>query len=543
MKFLYFLKRESDTPLLKLIILTALSGLSSAGVLAVINLAAKNVSKTEINISLILIFASTVGIFIVSQKFILTTGISIIEEILGKIRLRLSDKIRRTDLLNIEQIGKAEIYNRLTQECTLISQMAPYVITALQSAIMLVFMFGYIAIISMMAAILLTVLIIFGVFVFHKNNIQVYAELEETTKAEVKFFVSLTNILDGLKEVKLNRKKSNDLYSHFEKISQKLKDLKISTGFKFSENMVFSQAFIYIILGSIVFVLPRLTPDLAGEIISTTTAMLFAIGPLTSLVSMFPIFGKIDIAIKNIYGLENELDLQVNPNEIQPINGENRFNNFNKIVLNNIYFEYKNCDEKEKFSIGPIDLTINKGEVLFIIGGNGCGKTTFLKALTMLYKPKKGSIFVDDKIVDDSNYLEYRELYSAIFYDFHLFDKLYGLEQVDPQKINDLLKLMQIQNKTEFLDNGFTRLDLSTGQRKRLALIVTFLEDKPIYIFDEWAADQDPQFKKYFYDDLLKKLKAEGKTVLAVSHDDRYFHLADRVIKMEYGKIVTELNN
>jgi putative ATP-binding cassette transporter len=104
--------------------------------------------------------------------------------------------------------------------------------------------------------------------------------------------------------------------------------------------------------------------------------------------------------------------------------------------------------------------------------------------------------------------------------------------------VNDLLKLMQIDNKTEFIDNGFTKLDLSTGQRKRLALIVTFMEDKPIYIFDEWAADQDPQFKKYFYDDLLKKLKSEGKTVIAVSHDDRYFHLADRIIKMEYGKII-----
>ncbi|MFH0733030.1 MAG: cyclic peptide export ABC transporter [bacterium] len=538
MKFLQFLKKESDKPLLKLFLLTAISGIASAGVLAVINLAAKNVSSKSINISYILLFVSTVGIFVVSQKFILTEGIFIIEEILNNIRLRLSDKIRRTDLYNIEQIGKAEIYNRLTQECTLISQMAPYVITSLQSAIMLIFVFGYIAILSILAAGLLLVLTIFGVLVFHKNNVKVYAELEETTKAEIKFFVSLTDILDGLKEIKLNRKKSNDLYSHFEKISLKLKKLKISTGFKFSENIVFSQAFIYIILGAIVFVLPRLKPDLSSEIVSTTTAMLFAIGPLTSIVSMLPIFGKIDIALKNIYNLENELDLQVNPNEVQPINGENRFINYNKIVLSNIYFEYKSGEEKEVFSIGPIDLTINRGEVLFIIGGNGCGKTTFLKALTMLYRPKTGNIFVDDKIIDSANYLEYRELYSAIFYDFHLFDKLYGLEKVDPKRINDLLKLMQIENKTEFLDNGFTRLDLSTGQRKRLALIVTFMEDKPIYIFDEWAADQDPQFKKYFYDDLLKKLKAEGKTVIAVSHDDRYFHLADRIIKMEFGKII-----
>ncbi|HEX2867286.1 MAG TPA: cyclic peptide export ABC transporter [Ignavibacteriales bacterium] len=538
MKFYQFLRKESDKPLLKLFFLTALSGLSSAGVLAIINLAAKNAAKDSLNISYILMFASTVGIFVTSQKFILTSGILVIEEILNNIRLRLSDKIRRTDLLNIEQIGKAEIYNRLTQECTLISQMAPYIITALQSAIMLLFVFGYIAILSILAAVLLVLLILAGVLVFHKNNVKVYADLEETNKAEIKFFVSLTDILNGLKEIKLNRKKSSDLFRHFEKISLRLKELKIDTGNKFSENMVFSQAFIYIILGAIVFVLPRLKPDMAGQIVSTTTAMLFAIGPLTSIVSMLPVFGKVNIAIKNIYQLEEELDQQVNPNEVQPINGENRFSDFKEILLNDLYFEYKNGDGKDSFSIGPIDLKVTRGEVIFIIGGNGCGKTTFLKSLTLLYKPKSGNIFVDDKIVDSANYLEYRELYSAIFYDFHLFDKLYGLEKVDPKRIKDLLKLMQIENKTDFIDNGFTKLDLSTGQRKRLALIVTFLEDKPIYIFDEWAADQDPQFKKYFYDDLLKKLKSEGKTVIAVSHDDRYFHLADRIIKMEYGKII-----
>ncbi|MGE5458643.1 MAG: hypothetical protein ACM3RX_09850, partial [Methanococcaceae archaeon] len=150
MNFFQFLKKESDKPLLKLMLLTALSGLSSAGVLAIINLAAKNISKESINISYVLMFVSTVGIFVTSQKYILTSGIIIIEEILNNIRLRLSDKIRRTDLYNIEQIGKAEIYNRLTQECTLISQMAPYIITALQSAIMLVFVFGYIAILSIL---------------------------------------------------------------------------------------------------------------------------------------------------------------------------------------------------------------------------------------------------------------------------------------------------------------------------------------------------------------------------------------------------------
>lgn len=538
MTIFHFLKKESDKPLLKIALLTAVSGLSSTGVLAVINMAAQNSSAESVNFSYLLMFISVVGIFITAQKFILVEGVTLIEDILNNLRIRLSDKIRRTDLLNIENIGKAKIYNRLTQESSLISQMSVYMITAIQSGIMLIFIFAYIAFLSFISAVLLLILLSVGVILFQKNNKKVIVQLDETNRAEIDYFKSLTDIIDGLKEIKLNRIKSNDLFSHYGIISSVVHKLKISTGYLFSVNMVFSQAFIYIVLGAIVFVLPQLNADFSKEIISTTTAMLFAIGPLTSLVSMIPPYEKINLAVRNIYELEKELDEHLNLDEIQPIEGENRFMNFNKIELQSLYFEYHNGDKYDSFSVGPIDLSINRGEIIFFIGGNGCGKTTLLKALTMLYKSQSGSIYVDDKIVDNSNYLEFRELYSAIFYDFHLFDKLYGLEMVDPKRVNDLLKLMQIDNKTEFKEDRFTMQNLSTGQRKRLALIVTFLEDKPIYIFDEWAADQDPQFKNYFYDDLLKKLKADGKTVLAVSHDDRYFHLADRVIKMDYGKIV-----
>lgn len=538
MTIIQFLKKEHDKPLGKLFLLTAVSGMSSAGVIALINSAAQNSSEGKFTFSSILMFVAVVGIFITSQKFILTEGITIIEQTLHNIRIRLSDKIRRTDLLNIEIIGKGEIYNRLTQETSLISQTAAFLITALQSAILLIFIVAYIAYLSLTAAILLVVLTLLGVLVFQKNNKKITGELIETNKAEIKYFNSLTDIIDGLKEIKLNRKKGNDLFSHYTDVSSLVRQLKVKTGSLFSVNMVFSQAFIYIILGAIVFVIPQLSEDFSKDIISTTTAMLFAVGPLNSLVSMIPYYEKVNLAVSNIYNLEGELDKELNLLEVQPINGENRFTGFGSIELNNLYFEYHNRENDESFSVGPINLTIKKGEIIFLIGGNGCGKTTLLKALTMLYKPKSGNIFVDDIIVDDNNYLEYRELYSAIFYDFHLFNKLYGLENIDPRRINELLKLMQIDNKTEYREDHFTKLSLSTGQRKRLAMIVTFLEDKPVYIFDEWAADQDPQFKNYFYEELLKKLKSEGKTVIAVSHDDRYFNLADRVIKMDYGKIV-----
>lgn len=539
MTLLNFFQKESNKPLHKLGLYTAVSGLASTGVLAVINWVARKEDSQALDISQLLMFVAVVGIFITTQKFILSEGVILIEDVLFNIRLRLSDKIRKTDLLKIENIGNAKIYNRLTQELVFISQISVYLISALQSSIMLIFIFSYIAYLNFVAAIILLVILVIGVMLFNKNNKKVFAKLDETNKAEIQYFNSLTDILDGLKEIKLNRKKSNDLFASHTGIIGALQKLKVNTGYLFSKNMVFSQAFIYIVLGAIVFVLPQINKDFSTDIVSTTTAMLFAIGPLTSLVSMIPQYEQLNLSIRNINSLEEELDHYYNENEVQEIEGVNRFSNFDKIDIQGLFFQFNNGENTDHFSIGPLNLTINRGETIFLVGGNGSGKTTLLKAMTLLYNNlQAGNIYVDNKMVDTTNYLEYRELYSAIFYDFHLFSKLYGLEKIEPGKVNELLKLMQIDHKTEFKDNRFTRQNLSTGQRKRLALIVSLLEDKPIFIFDEWAADQDPQFKDYFYDILLKKLKAEGKTVIAVSHDDRYFGVADRVIKMDYGKFV-----
>jgi len=166
-----------------------------------------------------------------------------------------------------------------------------------------------------------------------------------------------------------------------------------------------------------------------------------------------------------------------------------------------------------------------------------CGKTTFLKLLTALYRPTRGGIKVDDLEIGPTNVRSYRNLFSAIFSDFYLFEKLHGLSAADPERVNALLRLMQISDKTAFSEGRFTNINLSTGQRKRLALVVSYLEDKPVYVFDEVAADQDPEFRKYFYETLLPEMKSAGKTVVVVSHDDRYFRAGDRVLQMDYGKL------
>jgi putative ATP-binding cassette transporter len=201
-------------------------------------------------------------------------------------------------------------------------------------------------------------------------------------------------------------------------------------------------------------------------------------------------------------------------------------------------FQYPDRGTGSVFRLGPVDLEARAGEILFIVGGNGSGKSTLLKALTGLYHPQSGSITLDDTLLAQDSAVWYRSHFAAVFSEYHLFERLYGLYDVAPERVRELLATMQISDKTAFENGRFTTLDLSHGQRKRLALLVAILEDRPILVLDEWAADQDPPFRRYFYEELLPSLKREGRTIIAVTHDDKYFGMADRVVKMEYGEFV-----
>jgi putative ATP-binding cassette transporter len=210
---------------------------------------------------------------------------------------------------------------------------------------------------------------------------------------------------------------------------------------------------------------------------------------------------------------------------------------FREIRLEAVSFEYVDRDGNPLFRVGPLELAVGRGEILFVMGGNGSGKTTLLKLLMGLYPPATGRLSIDDVPVGEAERSSYRSLFSAIFADFHLFRKLYGLPAIRPEAVHALLRQFQLEAKTDFETDHFTNVRLSTGQRKRLAMIVALLEDRPCYVFDEWAADQDPEFRRYFYEELLRDLAARGKTIVAVTHDDRYLHVADRVITMELGQI------
>ena len=204
-------------------------------------------------------------------------------------------------------------------------------------------------------------------------------------------------------------------------------------------------------------------------------------------------------------------------------------------------FAYPSDVDGQAFELGPLDLTFERGEIVFLVGGNGSGKSTFVKVLTGLYEVRAGAIHLDGAAITPDNREWYCQHFSAVFSDFYLFDTLLGLDRAGlDARAHRLLVELELDAKLRIVDGALSTTALSQGQRKRLALLTAFLEDRPIYVFDEWAADQDPHYREIFYKRLLPELKANGKTVFVISHDDRYYHLGDRVVKLEYGKVMED---
>jgi putative ATP-binding cassette transporter len=256
--------------------------------------------------------------------------------------------------------------------------------------------------------------------------------------------------------------------------------------------------------------------------------------PISTIMGALPSLRQSMIALKRIEQLDDTLLAERAPC------GETNFTGNAPLTLElrGVCHQYPGATEDRAFVLGPIDFTIHAGELLFIVGGNGSGKTTLAMLLLGLYPPESGAIYLNGHKVTEANVADYRQHFSAVFADFHLFEQLLEMESdALMEKTNHYLASLEMANKVQVVDGKFSTLNLSTGQRKRLALISSYLEDRPIYLFDEWAADQDPAFKRVFYTELLPELKARGKTVIVITHDDAYFSCADRVIKLQDGAL------
>jgi len=267
---------------------------------------------------------------------------------------------------------------------------------------------------------------------------------------------------------------------------------------------------------------------------------MFVVGVCMGIVQTVPILMAANSAADNIERLEARLRAIAATAQLSSREQRKRFE---KVEVRDVVFRYMHKSSEAVFQVGPLNFTLRSGDLVFITGGNGSGKSTFLKLLAGLYEPDSGEILLDGARVDDRNRDAYRSLIAAIFVDYHLFQRLYGIVDPDTTEVDQLLRQFQLLDKTRVTDGEFQTLDLSGGQRKRLALIVGLLEKRPILLLDEWTADQDPEFRRKFYDELLPDLKRAGATVVVITHDERYLDelkLPARRLRMDEGRFVAE---
>jgi putative ATP-binding cassette transporter len=470
-------------------------------------------------------------LMVISFRQLYSSFSQALEKRIAALRVHVSDHVRKTDLLTLNHIGAGKIYTFLTSDIRTVAETSDIILVCFQGGIRMIMIYVFIGFLFPPACMIMILLTGIGSILYSLNHIKLIKLFEQLRDQERNQFEAVNHLLDGFRELKLCHRKSNDFFhKSFKHHASILRKLKRQFVRYYTNNATITYGFWNGMLLILILILPWI--GLPIDIIPIAVALVLTM-PLRQIVDRYSQFHMAYLSIQRLFQFEKMMKhLGEEPASVvrpdKPIKYES-------VRYKDISFTYRLKDSRP-FSIGPLNISFIPGEIVFITGGNGSGKTTLLNVITGLYPIDFGRVFLNNK--KETDIRMHRELFGPIFSDFYLFDRLYGMKDIDESKLNDLLKRFRLEERIQCSSHGkFSTLDLSTGQRKRLAMLVTIMEDKPIYVFDEWAADQDPHFREYFYKTLLPEFKAQGKTVIAVTHDDRYFHVADRILHLEYGQL------
>lgn len=538
LNLLRLLKTSRPEGVWRALYITCMAALANAILIGLINQAAEQVASGErVELRLLVSYLIAFAIYALTNPASLLRANDFLQERLGELRLRLVDKIRRVELRTLEGVGRGHLYAVLAQETNHLSQTFPLLVAASQSLFLLVFCLLYIAYLSLISFLVITFVTALALYYYYHRRKALNAAMLSVHAQESEMLDSLMHFTDGFQEIRLNADKNDALFARYTRIVDDLRLLIMGIGNKWVVLLLFSNAFLYGLLGIVIFVLPGFFNGYTEVIYKIVAAAIFCVGPVTAVTSAAPLFTKASIGLGHVYQLEDQLDHGGGLHSAQQPPVPSRFSGFASITFEGIGFVYRDTAQENGFSTGPWSLELHRGEQLYLLGGNGSGKSTALKLMSGLYPLNCGSIRVDGTAVTAETMQEYRELFSCIFPDFHLFDRLHGLEDVTPEQVHTLIDRMELSDKVSYAAGCFSTQDLSSGQRKRLAMIVALLEDREIYFFDEWAADQDAHFREAFYTEILPELKQRGKTVVVVTHDDRFWHLCDRAVTLDLGQM------
>lgn len=523
MPFILELLRQNKFKFISFLLFSFIS--SAVGVLTLVFINDYLLKNTQ-NIP-ILYFIALLIVFFLSST-IVELGLSVFgQNFIFKMQRRVVKQILDTPLLKVAKVGKARILASLGSDVRNVSFGLLRLPDFLQSSILILCTSVYLCYLSPQ---IFTLCAIWIIVVFTINNflmMKVYAYFRKARENDDALQNNYQNILDGHKELLINRYRAKLYYEDEFENNARSKKKNNTLGNLFNNlSSNFTNVALLALVGVEFYLALEFKWASVAEATTIALSILFLRTPLVSMIGSFPTLLLAKIALDKIAKLELD-DYK------EHFEKTNFIKDWRQISFKNTSFSYD-----DNFHLNPVNLELKKGELIFLIGKNGSGKSTFCMLLTGLFKPSEGEIFVDDMKIDDDNLDIYRSLVSAVFSDFHLFTKTLAKEKfADEEKIASWLEFLELKGKTRVEDHELVLTKLSTGQKKRLAMLIALLEERDILVLDEWAADQDPVFRRFFYKKLLPLLKEQGKTIFAITHDDAYFDSADRIFLAEEGNI------
>lgn len=491
-----------------------------------IEIADHRIAAVFLALCVFIVFART------TSRAILTR---IASEMTLDLRTHLYERITGANLSNLESVGSSRLLAAMTEDIRRVVVGGQLLPDLLMSSVTLLGMLSFLAFLNTAAFVFVVQAICIGVLT-HQLPV-FFGNRSFTASRQIfgKLQTAMTGLIFGAKELKLDAQgrkhyMENVVLAHERAL---LKADKTTYTILVAANS-YGDLLSFFLIGVVSFVFVNYHTVSTTQLVGIVMALLYVAGPVSMIIDViFPItMGK--TALRNIEKLFIELSEDSSAKTFAPAG------HWECMHLSDLVFQHATNTHADAYKVGPVSLDIRRGELTFIVGGNGSGKTTLCKMISLHYMPLQGTISFDGRAVNDASREGFRQEIAAIYSDYHLFDQLLCplTDQVQDQA-QELLVDLGLEGKVTIENGVFSTLALSDGQRKRLALLVALLQDRGLYIFDEWAADQDPGFKQVFYRRVLPKLRERGKAVVVISHDDRYFDVADQVVTMEYGSLLS----
>lgn len=512
------------------------SGVASTSMVAMITeILTRTGSRTTLVVGLFIVLCLALPFFRFLSQVLL---IDLAQRSLLAFRLRLARSILAAPLRHLETVGPHRLLATMTTDITTIVEAITSIPLLVMHLAVVVSCLVYLGWLSPVVLLEIAGFIVLGVVSYQLPILRALRHFLKSREIMDSLIKDVRALTEGTKELKMHRRRRAGFLQHMEETAESFRRENRAGFVVFSAASSWGQAIFFVVLGLLVLLLPRLQPMDSRTLIGFTVILFQMMVPLEVLMNALPQLGRALASARTVDEMGFSLQAEIRERE----GTEELPADWGRLELAGVTHRYRRENEEESFLLGPIDLAFKPGELVFLVGGNGSGKTTLAKLMLGLYAPEGGELRLGGRTIDDSNREEYREHFSAVFSDFFVFETLLGLDAAAlDDEARKYLTRLHLQQKVQVKDGALSTIALSQGQRKRLALLTAYLENRPIYLFDEWAADQDPIFKEIFYLELLPELKARGKTVFVISHDDHYFHVADRVLKLDYGKIEADL--